>query len=1147
MRGTIEIIEVGSFSPPRFDVRFRELAWRPTGEPGTMQQTVQVTMLVSEVEVPAPADWPVPNDATATLATALPWYLEVYPHQPTDAGRLRAAFVRQALRDWGTEVFETLLPPGETRDQFDMIASHALLPFGEVEIHSANADILAWPWEALRDPEGGRLGEVLTVRRHVGVNDGTYGTYQSATRDGPLRVLWLLSRSGPDDVSYREGIRAVASLEGVEVDLLRPATLDALHEALSAAPGKYDVLHVDCHGVWDGAGGRCLLQLHDAEADVHYVAAEDMVEALDAGEVRTVVLNACRSAMAGQDGEVAFQSLAVDLFDAESVLDVAAMAYKFPAASAAPFLHSFYAAFRDGKSLGEAMSHGRFGMETESFENGLGEKFDTWLVPSAYGRAGWIPETVGNAVAGSSRPRLADDYRGHDQQMYLLDHLDPTARGMAITGLAGCGKSRFLKEWVTWRQATGSDELYILVDGSATEGWSGVMTRVSQALGIERSGSGAEHDDREDQAIAALEERGGWILIDDADALDAPETDGVRLIEALAASRRVRTVLAFTGPKPWMRAFHGMSGLSLSSMEAEARHPLVAFLAHDFLGAEASQDERDALADRLASPELGALISYVAGNPALMRWIARNIAAGHDPDELRIALREGGTEALLRFGGQAELEPVLKRFEVFKDPAVAALAPLLAMHDELVDWRLIEKMVIKLPEIADHVGPAQYALRSHGLLEQYGLHPALGGELRSRTAGSETVPLKRAFASVMAADLLEPESVNPPTRKTFGSLARAQEFLFEVGDCQLALRVNGGMRENYIRRGMPAEAMRTARELYRQLDDASDDAFEAMVFEVIDAAQLVGDADFAKRCLAHPRLVAMCSRDQSLAALQVMFAAKITRLQGDYEAAMSLFEVAANSAKAGASRSMRTLLHIEREEETIATMIEREKAITAAMIASQGARAGAEGTDEDGGEGETGFDAEEFESGYSEGSPAELRERAQLEKSQGNLRRALRLADLAVRKEEANGFRQGLAVCLSTRADILAKLGETDQARDGYERAIGIFDEMGDVRSAAVSYHQWGKAAHLAGLYQEAAESFVLSAKLFQQCGDAATVTLIARNYEIFLRELDSVEFGAFFALQWTAKGLPRTPGLSALGGQVGSLMTRDQGDISNG
>lgn len=1143
MRGTIEIIEVGGFSPPRFDVRFRELAWRPTGEPGTMQQTVQVTMLVSEVEVPAPADWPVPNDVTATLATALPWYLEIYPHQPTDAGRLRAAFVRQALRDWGTDVFETLLPPGEARDQFDVIASHALLPFGEVEIHSANAEILAWPWEALRDPEGGRLGEVLTVRRHVGVNDGTYRIYHSNARDGPLRVLWLLSRSGPDDVSYRAGIRTVAALEGIEVDLLRPATLDALHDALSAAPGKYDVLHVDCHGVWDGAGGGCLLQLRDAEGDVHYVTADDMVGALDAGEVPTVVLNACRSAMAGKDGEVAFQSLAVDLFDAESVLDVAAMAYKFPAEGAAPFLHSFYAAFRNGKSLGEAMSHGRFGMETDSFENGLGQEFDTWLVPSAYSRAGWIPQTVGNAVADSSRPRLADDYRGHDQQMYLLDHLDPTARGMAVTGLAGCGKSRFLEEWVTWREATGSDELYILVDGSAAESWSGVIARVSEALGIKRSESCADYDDREDKVIAALEDCGGWILIDDADALDAPEMDGVGLVQALAASRSVRTILAFTGSKPWMRAFHGMSGLSLSSMEAEARHPLVASLAHDFLGARASPDERSALADRLASPELAALIFYVAGNPALMRWIARNIAAGHDPDELRIALREGGREALLRFEGLIELEPVLQRFDVFKDPAVAALAPLLAMHDELIDWRLIEKMAIELPEIADQVGPAQDALRSQGLLEQYSLHPALAGELRSRTAGSETVPLKRAFASVMAADLLEPEPVNPPTRKTFGSLARAQAFLFEVGDWQLALRVNGCVRENYIRRGMPAEAMRTARELYSQLDDASDDAFEVIMFEVIDAAQLVGDADFAKRCLAHPRLVEMCSRDPSLAALQVMFAAKITRLQGDYQAAMNLFEVAANSAKSGAPRSLRTLLHDESDEETIATMIKREKAITAAMIASQGVRAGAKGADEDG----TKFDAEEFESGYSEGSPAELRERAQLEKSQGNLRRALRLVDLAVREEEANGFRQGLAVCLSTRADILAKLGETDQARDGYERAIGMFDEMGDVRSAAVSHHQWGKAAHLAGLYQEAAESFILSAKLFQQCGDTATVALIARNFEMFLDQIESGALGALFALKWAGQGLPKTPGLAALGSQFESLISRDQGDVLNG
>jgi hypothetical protein len=85
MRGTIELIDVPDSNPPVFDVRARQMILQPVeGDPGSFEQVLSINELATGVAVPTPAEWPIPNDSSANLMTALPWYLEIYLHEGFD-------------------------------------------------------------------------------------------------------------------------------------------------------------------------------------------------------------------------------------------------------------------------------------------------------------------------------------------------------------------------------------------------------------------------------------------------------------------------------------------------------------------------------------------------------------------------------------------------------------------------------------------------------------------------------------------------------------------------------------------------------------------------------------------------------------------------------------------------------------------------------------------------------------------------------------------------------------------------------------------------------------------------------------------------------------------------------------------------------
>ena len=91
----------------------------------------------------------------------LQWYLETFLDYPFPPDTDRAERVLQALRDWGEQAFRSLFEDRSARRMFDAATTdYSSL---HLQISSDDPGVMAWPWEALRDPELGVLAHAAAL------------------------------------------------------------------------------------------------------------------------------------------------------------------------------------------------------------------------------------------------------------------------------------------------------------------------------------------------------------------------------------------------------------------------------------------------------------------------------------------------------------------------------------------------------------------------------------------------------------------------------------------------------------------------------------------------------------------------------------------------------------------------------------------------------------------------------------------------------------------------------------------------------------------------------------------------------------------------------------------------------------------------
>jgi tetratricopeptide (TPR) repeat protein len=246
-----------------------EVTWRGEGAPPQEAKTV----------------FAVPGDAGG--GERVRWYLEDYPEFPAAPAPAIAAEAEAELAHDGADLFAGVFASADAAEIWERARDR----LGEVRVEvDTVGDGPGLAWELLRDPATGApvaLGAGAFVRTHLPAAGQPVLPEPAGDR---LRVLLVIARpGGRDDVPFRSVasrlVRGGAEqMEGLDLDVLRPATFarlsEVLHTALEAGR-PYHVVHFDGHGTWldlTGPGTEPDSANTDAEGDAAVALPPPMSE-----------------------------------------------------------------------------------------------------------------------------------------------------------------------------------------------------------------------------------------------------------------------------------------------------------------------------------------------------------------------------------------------------------------------------------------------------------------------------------------------------------------------------------------------------------------------------------------------------------------------------------------------------------------------------------------------------------------------------------------------------------------------------------------------------------------------------------------------------------------------------------------------------
>ncbi len=274
----------------------------------------------------------------------------------------------EAARKFGSELFGAVFV-GEVMNAYLLSRAAAETNGKGLRIRLRLTDspgLVDLPWELLFDP--GAQRDFVALSEHTPVV--RYPQMPSPVKplavSPPLRILMVVS-SPTDydelDVSGEEGLlrEALSELidDGlVEISLLKPATLSALHSFLDRQ--EVHVLHYIGHGGYDAARQEGVLVMVGAEGRGRKVEASRLGTILnDHDQLRLVVLNACEGSRSGIEDPFSGVAAEIARRGAPAVI---AMQFEITDEAAKAFSHAFYVAIANRYPVDAAVASARKAM-----------------------------------------------------------------------------------------------------------------------------------------------------------------------------------------------------------------------------------------------------------------------------------------------------------------------------------------------------------------------------------------------------------------------------------------------------------------------------------------------------------------------------------------------------------------------------------------------------------------------------------------------------------------------------------------------------------------------------------------------------------------------------------------------------------------
>jgi tetratricopeptide (TPR) repeat protein len=753
------------------------------------------------VEIPAPSAFPVAGRPNSSLARELRWYLEAFLDYPFHPETDHALNVLESLRQWGETAFNALFNNLEGGAMLSQAIAGGYQHL-HLQISADDPRILAWQWEALKDPRAEPFAHLCRIERKLNRGLDPVPLSEKLPKDR-VNILLVTARPLKNDVQYRSISRLLVELVEkyrlpAHIRILRPPTFDALREELRRNPNFYHILHFDGHGgygnfsreeangfTFKGPEGCLVFETENGEEDM--VFTEKLSALLREHAVPAVVLNACQSGMYDDEAKDPFASVAANLLKS-GVRSVTAMAYSLYVTGAQVFLPAFYRRLFEDGNMEKAVRAGRQQMLADMKRVCVRGKFSLrdWLVPVLYQQEPLDFSFAATAAPESEKVSLPPEIAGEDNPYGFIGRDRPILEleralrskspAVLICGMGGIGKTTLAKGFVQWlAQTQGLGKGCFWFAFNEIHNAESVINRMGEAL-FGGNFSLAPLNDRVNDLAAKLREHRFLIVWDNFESVCGIEGTEVRplmdgeqrsLLSAFLKALRngkTRVIITSRGAEEWIRTERRK--LDITGLDGEER----ALLLNEIIAALGLRIRRD-------DPHLKKLMDLLNGHPLDMRVILpllekesaaslitalrSDIAclkASLKPDADEIAAKLYATLGLARNALPVELRPLLTP---------------LGLHERFVDMDYLENMARQVDKTwtGDKIRRFGETLSVMGLLHDrgqnvYELHPALTGYLRTYMVNAEAEASRtawtRAFVDVMGslANALTPKELH---------------------------------------------------------------------------------------------------------------------------------------------------------------------------------------------------------------------------------------------------------------------------------------------------------------------------------------------------------------------------------------------------